>query len=90
MGERTPADGVGPRRGPGWPGVHVGEAVLVHSSFEDTWVGGFEIAAVVDGGYQLRRQSDGELLPELTGPADVRSRRGDTPSWPQRPTGRPG
>ena len=52
--------------------MDVGDLVLVHSSFEDTWVSGFEIAAVVEGGYVLKRCSDGRLLPVPTRPADVR------------------
>jgi hypothetical protein len=52
--------------------LQVGEAVEVHTKFNDSWVGGFEIAEVVDGGYRVRRASDGSLLPNLTSEADVR------------------
>lgn len=53
--------------------MNVGDAVVVHSAFEDTWVSGFEIAAVVDGGFVLKRLSDGRRLPGITGPDDVRA-----------------
>ena len=50
-----------------------GEAVEVHTKYNDTWVGGFEIAEVLDDGrYRVRRTSDGSLLPNPTGDADVR------------------
>jgi hypothetical protein len=35
-------------------------------------VGGFEVAEVVEGGYRVRRTSDGSLLPNLTGDEDLR------------------
>ena len=49
-----------------------GERVQVWVQFTQTWSAGFEIAAVVDGGYQVRRRSDGFLLPAPTGEGDVR------------------
>ena len=52
--------------------LQVGEQVEVHTRYNDSWVGGFEIAEVVDGGYRVRRTSDGSLLPNLTGEADLR------------------
>jgi hypothetical protein len=54
------------------PVLQVGEQVEVHTKFNDSWVGGFEVAEVVEGGYRLRRTSDGSLLPDLTGEADLR------------------
>jgi hypothetical protein len=53
--------------------LQVGEAVEVHTKFNDTWVSGFEIAEVVVGGYRVRRTSDGSMLPNLTGEDDLRS-----------------
>lgn len=44
----------------------------MHTKFNDSWVGGFEIAEVVEGGYHVRRTSDSSLLPNLTGEDDVR------------------
>ena len=52
--------------------LQVGERVEVHTRYNDSWVGGFEIAEVVEGGYHVRRTSDGSLLPNLTGEDDVR------------------
>lgn len=52
--------------------LQVGESVEVHTRFNDTWVSGFEIAEIVVGGYRVRRTSDGSLLPNLTGEADLR------------------
>ena len=52
--------------------MKIGDPVEVHSSFEDTWSTGFEIADVVDGGFSLRRISDGRILPSPTDPRDVR------------------
>ena len=53
--------------------LRVGEPVEVHTKYNDSWVKGFEIAEVVEGGYRVRRTSDGSLLPNLTGEDDVRA-----------------
>lgn len=63
--------------------MKVGDAVEVHSSFENTWSQGFQIEAVVEGGFSVRRLSDGLLLPIPTGLADVRPLR-DGP-WSRAP-----
>jgi hypothetical protein len=52
--------------------LQVGELVELHTRYNDSWVSGFEIAEVVGDGYRVRRTSDGTLLPDLTGEADVR------------------
>lgn len=52
--------------------LHVGDQVEVHTKFNDAWVSGFEVAEIVDDGYRVRRTSDGTMLPNLTGGADVR------------------
>jgi hypothetical protein len=52
--------------------LQVGEQVEVHTKFNDSWVGGFEVAEVVEGGYRVRRTSDGSLLPNLTSEEDLR------------------
>ena len=52
--------------------LQVGEQVEVHTKFNDSWVGGFEVAEIVEGGYRVRRTSDGSLLPNLTSEADLR------------------
>ena len=55
-----------------------GDPVEVHVAYNDAWSSGFEVAAVVEGGYQLRRQADHSLLPGPTGPDDVRRPAGRT------------
>jgi hypothetical protein len=52
--------------------MRVGQPVEVHTKFDDSWSTGFEIAEVVTEGYKVRRQSDGSLLPGVTGEADLR------------------
>ena len=52
--------------------LRVGDPVEVHTKYNDAWVAGFEIAEVVDGGYRVRRISDGTLLPNRTTEADLR------------------
>ena len=55
----------------------VGDAVEVHTRFNDSWCGGFVVAEVVPGGYRLRRLHDRALLPQTTGEDDLRGvRRG--------------
>src|SRR5947209_2528698 len=39
-----------------------GTRVEVHSSFNNTWTPGFEIAETIIGGYRVRRASDGSVL----------------------------
>lgn len=41
----------------------VGLPVEVRSRFDDRWNHGFSVAVVGAGGYQLRRLSDGSVLP---------------------------
>ena len=50
-----------------------GSAVEVHSTFNDSWNAGFEVAEVLPTGYRIRRTNDRSFLPGLTGPADVRA-----------------
>jgi hypothetical protein len=52
--------------------LEVGDPIDLHVAYNDSWSRGFEIAAVVAGGYQIRRVTDSFLLPAPTGPADVR------------------
>ena len=52
--------------------LRVGDPVEVHTKYNDAWVAGFEIAEVVDGGYRVRRISDGTMLPNLTTETDLR------------------
>jgi len=52
--------------------LEIGDSVELRVGFSGDWSGGFDVAAVVDGGYVIRRRSDGFLLPGPTSPADVR------------------
>lgn len=52
--------------------MRAGEQVEVRVRFTDSWSPGFEIVEAVDGGYRIRRRSDGAVLPETTSEADLR------------------
>ncbi len=41
----------------------IGELVEVRNRFDDRWIHGFAVAVVGDAAYQLRRLSDGYVLP---------------------------
>jgi hypothetical protein len=49
-----------------------GDKVQVRVVYNDSWSSGFEIDGVVEGGFSVRRASDGRLLPAPTGAGDVR------------------
>lgn len=51
-----------------------GTRVEVRIRFQGSWSNGFEVARVTDGGYWLRRESDGYLLPTSFVADDVRRR----------------
>ncbi len=58
-----------------------GTRVEVRSSFDGTWVRGFEVAATdPDGSVRLRRLSDGEVLPTPF-PADAVRRERKRETW---------
>lgn len=67
--ERPPAEITGAR-------LHTGDLVEVRNRFEDRWIHGFSVAASCVEGYQLRRASDGAVLPAWFPPTMVRRRRG--------------
>ena len=52
-----------------------GTAVEVRNRFEQRWARGFEIVAVEEGGYRVRRLSDGSVLPVTIAADDVRPER---------------
>jgi hypothetical protein len=52
-----------------------GTEVEVLTRYEPRWTTGFEIAAVDDDGFLLRRQSDGALLPSAFRAEQLRPRR---------------
>ena len=45
------------------PSLPVGTSVEVRSRFDRRWARGFSVAAVTADAYQLRRVSDGSVLP---------------------------
>jgi hypothetical protein len=53
-------------------GLGEGDPVELFSRYNDSWVAGFEIALITNGGYQVRRTSDRTLLPVVTAAADLR------------------
>jgi hypothetical protein len=50
-----------------------GSAVEVMTRFEQRWSRGFEVADVVDGGYRVKRVSDGAVLPVVFTAASLRA-----------------
>jgi hypothetical protein len=50
-----------------------GTRIELHSTFNNSWITGFEIAESVNGGYRVRRASDGSLLPGFTSADDLRA-----------------
>jgi hypothetical protein len=57
-----------------------GTHVEVHSGFDGRWQPGFVVVEATPTGYRLRREMDGELLPELP-PEQVRRRRTRSTWW---------
>jgi hypothetical protein len=55
--------------------LQVGDKVEVRRRFDSQWARGFEIVEVTDGGYRVKRLSDGEVLPVLFEHDDVREAR---------------
>ena len=51
-----------------------GTEVEVHVRYDGGWAPGFEIAGASDGEYQLRRRSDGVVLPVPFRANDLRPR----------------
>ena len=52
-----------------------GTEVEVLTRYERHWTTGFEIAAIDDDGFQLRRRSDGAVLPASFSAREIRPRR---------------
>lgn len=50
-----------------------GDLVEVFVRYNQSWVPGFEIAAIAGDGYQVRRTADQSLLPNITGSSDLRA-----------------
>jgi hypothetical protein len=51
--------------------LEVGTRVFVRNRFIGHWSVGFEVVDVVDGGYRLRRLSDGQEFPDTFAFGDV-------------------
>ena len=58
-----------------------GTAVEVRRRFDYSWVRGFEVAEVVDGGYRVKRLSDGTVLPSDFGAGEIRQSRKRQGLW---------
>lgn len=58
-----------------------GTRVDVRTGFDRSWATGFEIAAVTESGYQVRRRSDDHVLPVTITAADVRRERKNSMWW---------
>ncbi len=58
------------------PGLSPGTRVEVRTTFDRSWASGFEVVTEEPGeGYQVRRLSDGEVLPARFTREDVRRER---------------
>jgi len=53
------------------PRFSVGTRVYVCDRYLGNWSRGFEVAEVADGGYRLRRVSDGRVFPDVFPFGDV-------------------
>ena len=58
-----------------------GTKVDVRNRYQGTWTRGFEVAEFIDGGYRIRRLSDGSILGELFSRGDVRRQRSRQGFW---------
>ena len=52
----------------------VGSSVDVKNRYVGTWSSGFEVAAIAEAGYLIRRLSDRSILPGVLGFDEVRQR----------------
>lgn len=59
----------------------IGTKVEVRRRFDQHWARGFEVAGHVGDGYQLRRMSDGEVLPVAFDPDSLRKERKKSTWW---------
>jgi hypothetical protein len=55
--------------------LSTGTEVEVLTHYEHRWASGFEIASVDEAGFQLRRHSDGAVLPASFSANEIRPRR---------------
>jgi hypothetical protein len=62
------------------PALPVGAGICVRSRYLGQWSSGFEVAAVLDDGYRIRRLSDGHAFPDVFPFEDVREERRHQPT----------
>jgi hypothetical protein len=62
-------------------GLEPGTKVDVRSRFDARWSHGFEVAESVQGGYRIRRLSDGAVLPTEFPASEVRAERKKRGTW---------
>ena len=58
-----------------------GTRVEVRNGFDGSWSKGFEVAAAGERSYELKRLSDGEVLPTAFADDDVRRERRSSSMW---------
>ncbi|MCB1030743.1 MAG: hypothetical protein KDA95_05355 [Acidimicrobiales bacterium] len=63
------------------PALEPGTKVEVRTGFDRTWVNGYEIHAVTQDGYSVKRRSDDEILPAVFAHDDVRRERRNSMWW---------
>ena len=61
--------------------LEAGMRVEVRRRFDQHWARGFEVVAVTESGYRLKRLSDGIELPAEFAPEDVRRERKRQGMW---------
>jgi hypothetical protein len=52
--------------------VTIGSRVEVRNLYLQTWSRGFQVAAIINDAFLIRRLSDGCILPRSFGPSDIR------------------
>ena len=70
-----------PRDASARPGLEPGTRIEVRTGFDRSWATGFEVDAVTDDGYRVRRRSDAQVLPVAIAAADVRRERKNSMWW---------
>ena len=52
--------------------VAIGSRVEIRNLHRHTWSRGFQVVAIIDQTYLIRRLADGRLLPRFFAPVDIR------------------
>lgn len=58
-----------------------GARVEVRTGFDGSWVPGYSVESVHPDGYRLRRRADGEVLPVVFPPTEVRKEHNRSMWW---------